>query len=104
MSWSIRCAGDHPHGHASVSICVMYPRTDGHCRKLQNQTMILHVSGGLVGRRKRQTTKTHLLCGKIAASSCGGTTSSWAKVQSLGFLSVRHLRNCAVCRKRFPCK
>ena len=33
---------------------------------------------------------------KIAASSCGGTTSSWAYVQSLGFLSVRHLRNCAV--------
>ena len=33
---------------------------------------------------------------KIAASSCGGTTSSWAYVHSLGFLSVRHLRNCAV--------
>src|SRR5262249_36669162 len=33
---------------------------------------------------------------KITASSSGGTTSSWAYVQSLGFLSVRHLRNCAV--------
>ena len=30
---------------------------------------------------------------KITASSSGGTTSSWAYVQSLGFLSVRHLRN-----------
>ena len=40
---------------------------------------------------------------KIARSSCGGTTSSWAKVQSLGFLSVRHLRKCAMWRKRPPC-
>ena len=40
---------------------------------------------------------------KITASSSGATTSSWSYVQSLGFLSVRHLRNCAVWRNRFPC-
>jgi DNA ligase D-like protein (predicted polymerase) len=54
------------------------PRNNGHCRKLQNQTMIPHVSGGSVGRRKRQTSKAHLPSGKIAANSCGATTSSWA--------------------------
>jgi hypothetical protein len=72
-------------------------------RKLQSQTMIPHVRGENVGRRKRQTSKTQIPCRKIAASSCGGTTSSWAKVQSPGFLSIRHLRNCAMCRKRSPC-
>jgi hypothetical protein len=33
---------------------------------------------------------------KICSSSCGGTTSSWAYVQSAGLLSVRHLRKCAM--------
>ena len=32
----------------------------------------------------------------ISSSSCGGTTSSCANVQSFGRLSVLHLRNCAV--------
>lgn len=40
---------------------------------------------------------------KMSAISCGATTSSCSYVQSLGFLSVRHLRNCAICRKRLPC-
>ena len=34
---------------------------------------------------------------KIDASSCGGTTSSCANVQSRGDLSSRQRRNCAVC-------
>jgi hypothetical protein len=40
---------------------------------------------------------------KISASSWGATTSSCAYVQSLGCLSVRHLRNWAMWRKRLPC-
>ena len=71
MCSSIPCAAAPPHGHASGSTCVMSPRNNGHCRKLQTQTMIPHVSGGSVGRRRRQTSKAHLPCGKIAASSCG---------------------------------
>ena len=41
--------------------------------------------------------------GKISLSSCAGTTSSCANVQSRGGLSLRHRRKCAVCRKRLPC-
>ncbi len=37
---------------------------------------------------------------KISISSCGGTTSSCAYVQSFGLLSIRHLRKCDMCRKR----
>jgi DNA primase len=33
----------------------------------------------------------------------GRTSSSWSYVQSLGGLSKRQLRNCAVCRKRLLC-
>ena len=53
--------------------------------------------------RNRRASKQHQKLAKFSdrrrksrASSWGGTTSSWAYVQSLGFLSVRHLRNCAM--------
>ena len=39
----------------------------------------------------------------ISISSCGGTTSNCSYVQSRGALSIRHRRNCAMCRNRSPC-
>ena len=56
------------------------------------------------GAQERRLERRHRsLRRRIAASSCGGTTSSCAYVQSRGGLSVRQRRNCAVWRKRAPC-
>ena len=58
-----------------------------------------------VQRREPRAERVRLLgsVAKISSSSCGGTTSSCANVQSLGCLSGRQRRNCAVWRKRPPC-
>ena len=40
--------------------------------------------------------------GRISARSSPSGASSWSYVQLSGVRSVRHLRNCAVCRNRSP--
>src|SRR5215470_175401 len=83
----------------------MYRKVFGQARKNRILTTTPPENGGLGTQRAahRRSSELYRPLAKIAASSCGGTTSSCAYEQSLGFLSGRQQRKCAMCRKRLPC-
>src|SRR6266852_3906821 len=68
-----------------------------HRKKLPTR-MRIQRANGVTGafRSSIRASEIQRPAAKITASSCGGTNSSWSYVQSLGFLSVRHLET-ALC-------
>jgi hypothetical protein len=54
---------------------LQFRKNTGRHRKRHSQTMTQPASRGKVGRRERQTSKSHLPCGKIAASILNMTIS-----------------------------